>query len=163
MNKEIERKFLIAKIDETANFFEDKEIHQNYLSVQEDEELRIRLENDNNQKTFTLTHKKGKGLTRIENETRICEAMYCDLTEKTQEVALIKNRKATKYGDYIVVVDTYGPEFNHMMTAEVEFENEEEARAFKAPSWFGEDVTEDSTYKNKNLWKTLQTKLNVFS
>lgn len=156
MKKEIERKFIIEKVGQGVIFLEDKSIHQTYLSVKDNEELRVRMEVENNEKTFTMTHKKGSGMTREETEFQIGEKMYYDLTDKVREKTLIKNRRASMVGDYTVTVDTYGQEFEGMMTAEVEFETEEEAIQFQAPKWFGRDVTEDATYKNKNLWKKLQ-------
>ena len=35
--------------------------------------------------------------------------------------------------------------------AEVEFGDQQAARAFVAPAWFGEDVTENDAYKNQRL------------
>jgi CYTH domain-containing protein len=39
------------------------------------------------------------------------------------------------------------------MLAEVEFETREEAEAFTAPDWFGEDVTFTGEYQNSQLSK----------
>lgn len=156
MKKEIERKFLIEEIGQGVVFFEDKQIHQTYISIKDDEELRVRMEVENDKKSFSMTYKKGIGLSREENDFQIGEKMYYDLTDNVNEKTLIKNRRATMFGQYSVTLDTYGPEFNGMVTAEVEFETEEEANRFQAPGWFGQDVTEDETYKNKNLWKRLQ-------
>ena len=36
-------------------------------------------------------------------------------------------------------------------TSTVEFESVEEANAFTAPEWFGEDVTNDGRYHNSNM------------
>jgi len=35
--------------------------------------------------------------------------------------------------------------------AEVEFPSREKSEEFKPPDWFGEEVIEDSRYKNQNL------------
>jgi CYTH domain-containing protein len=35
--------------------------------------------------------------------------------------------------------------------AEVEFESEEQANAFEAPGWFGEEVTFDGRYHNSYM------------
>ena len=37
--------------------------------------------------------------------------------------------------------------------AEVEFPSEEEARAFLAPEWFGQESTEDGTFRMKLYWQ----------
>ena len=36
---------------------------------------------------------------------------------------------------------------------EIEFESKEEAESFKAPEWFGKEVTEDKNFKMSNYWK----------
>ena len=48
-------------------------------------------------------------------------------------------------------MDIYHLGLEGLRTVEVEFTTEEEARAFIRPSWFGEDVTNDKSYKNKML------------
>ena len=35
-----------------------------------------------------------------------------------------------------------------------EFPNKEKANSFEVPSWFGEEITYDKSYKNKNLAST---------
>jgi CYTH domain-containing protein len=48
-------------------------------------------------------------------------------------------------------LDVFEGSLSPLMLVEVEFESVEEANAFTAPDWFGEDVTEDGTYHNSNL------------
>jgi CYTH domain-containing protein len=40
------------------------------------------------------------------------------------------------------------------MMAEVEFPSEDEAMAFTAPEWFGEEVTLDKRYHNSEMTKS---------
>ena len=48
-------------------------------------------------------------------------------------------------------LDVYHGELTGLVTVEVEFSSLEEAESFSPPAWFGEDITEDKRYKNKNL------------
>lgn len=48
-------------------------------------------------------------------------------------------------------VDVYEGALKGLITAEVEFITMERAQEFQVPDWFGEEVTYDKRYKNKNL------------
>lgn len=48
-------------------------------------------------------------------------------------------------------MDIYNDDLDGLVTVETEFSSEEQAEAFVKPSWFGDDITEDKRYKNKNL------------
>ena len=43
--------------------------------------------------------------------------------------------------------------FKGIILAEVEFENEAEAKSFVAPDWFGKDVTLDGRFHNSKMSK----------
>ena len=47
--------------------------------------------------------------------------------------------------------DVFEGKFQGLMLAEVEFETEEEAKAFVPPEWFGRDVTYSGEYQNSRL------------
>ena len=48
-------------------------------------------------------------------------------------------------------IDLYDGELEGLVTAEVEFPDEETALAYPAPDWLGEDVTGDKRYANRTL------------
>jgi CYTH domain-containing protein len=56
--------------------------------------------------------------------------------------------------EYEVEVDFY--EELNLIVAEIEFTTEAAANLFIKPDWFDEDVTDDKSYKNQNLWKDVQ-------
>lgn len=97
---------------------------------------------------------KNKGLlSREEIEVKISKQTF------NSNIALAKTKiTKTRYlleispeilGCYeIDIYDDYD-----FITCEVEFDNEEEAKAFVAPVWCIQDVTEDPKYKNVNLAK----------
>lgn len=150
---EIERKWLvdpnkIEELKEEAFLYE--RIEQYYLNDKDDSWI-IRLRRADNEYFLTL---KNKGLlSREEIEVKISKQTF------NSNIALAKTKiTKTRYlleispeilGCYeIDIYDDYD-----FITCEVEFDNEEEAKAFVAPVWCIQDVTEDPKYKNVNLAK----------
>lgn len=81
------------------------------------------------------------------------------LAKTGNRVPLRKTRKTLtlNQGDknYQAEIDSYH-DIKGLMVVEVEFPTIEEAESFVPPEWFGNDITEDDTYKNQALWKTIQ-------
>ena len=72
----------------------------------------------------------------------------------TEPVVRIRKQDDTYYLTYKskgLMLDLFSSPRPDLMLAEVEFSSEEEALAFKAPDWFGEDVTCSSEYHNSTL------------
>ncbi|WCK57000.1 hypothetical protein PP175_27815 (plasmid) [Aneurinibacillus sp. Ricciae_BoGa-3] len=142
--KEVERKFLVKKLPELS-VLPNKEIVQGYISFEP--ETRIGKEGDK----FYLTHKSTGDLVREEKSEEISEEKFqyyaCmilnNFIEKTRYYALL--------GNQVGEIDVYHKELNRLITVEVEFLSEEEAKQFVPPAWVGEEVTYDKRYKNKNL------------
>lgn len=62
-------------------------------------------------------------------------------------------------GDYELTVGVVDAGADHEFCyGEIEFLNEAEAKKFKAPEWFGRDVTDDPYFKMKNYWKRTRAK-----
>ena len=74
---------------------------------------------------------------------------YAHLREKADGKLITKRRYLIPFGKYTIELDLFSSPRPDLMLAEVEFSSEEEALAFKAPDWFGEDVTSSSKYHNK--------------
>jgi len=162
MSKEIERKFLIdfeqVQIKEIKpnDIIRLQYIEQTYLSF--NPEVRIRKINNGNGKEFYYLTVKSKGdMIREEFETQITNNIYYELLKKSQNETIIKQRYEIELEDGLIAeLDQYKDfEFN---TIEVEFENEEQAYDFLPPEWFGEEVTKNCKYKNRNLVKLLEIK-----
>ena len=51
----------------------------------------------------------------------------------------------------VAEVDIFEGKNQGLIIIEVEFEAETQALAFTPPSWFGQEVSSDKRYKNKNL------------
>lgn len=160
MAKEIERKFLVKQIPtEVLQKQNSQYIVQNYLSVGE-EEIRVRrvVNKRNDEKKYYMTIKRGKGISREENELEILEETYNQLRKNLRTEPIRKTRfKINVRADIgkMYDLDIYESpllEDEGLLTIEVEFENEVQAKEFVPPKWFGKEVTNDKKYKNQNLW-----------
>lgn len=161
---EIERKFTVTKLPDDLESYPCHVIEQAYLNT--DPVVRIRREDD----SYYLTY-KGKGLmAREEYNLPLNEESYYHLREKADGNVISKKRyvipilnpafdmtyssTAQKNIDQIslqVELDIFEPPFAPLVIAEVEFPDEEMARAFQMLDWFGQDVTNDPAYHNSNL------------
>jgi len=146
--KEIERKFLLAKMPEIS-LQSTTYIRQGYISKSRDSvEIRLRQKGD----AFFMTFKRGQGLVRDEAEIRINESDFCLLWPLTQDRQVEKQRsKAPLENRLTVEIDEFSGALAGLLLCEVEFGDPAQARAFIPPQWFGADVTEDGRYKNKSL------------
>ncbi len=161
---EIERKFTVKKLPDDLESYPCHVIEQAYLNT--DPVVRIRREDD----SYYLTY-KGKGLmAREEYNLPLNEKSYYHLREKADGNVISKKRyvipilnpmfdmtylsSVQKNIDQIslqVELDIFEPPFAPLVIAEVEFSDEEMARAFQMLDWFSQDVTNDPAYHNSNL------------
>ena len=149
MNKEIERKFLLdknIKIEVNDNF--KQEITQYYLAFEPEIRLRKIHYPATHKTVYKITKKKGKGIAREETEFNISKEMYLKLKELS-EGKIKKDRYFIMDNDLVIAIDIY---YNiDLIVTEVEFDNIEDAEIFKPLDWFGEEITYNEKYKNKNL------------
>lgn len=152
---EIERKFLMGRFPDFLDCVGHFHIAQLYLSVEPEVRIREKAQVDENGELTYLPHRltvKGDGnLSRQEFEIDISrEAFYeFDRTLKYKK-PIFKEYKLYKIGEWELEVSFVDDEWHY---AEIEFPSEEEAKAFVAPDWFGEEVTYNPEYKMKNYWK----------
>ncbi|HUX36229.1 MAG TPA: adenylate cyclase [Candidatus Paceibacterota bacterium] len=100
---------------------------------------------------YTLTVKSGGEKVRIETEIEITPDQFGELWPMTAGKQLSKIRYRIPYGRQTIELDVYLGKLDGLVVAEVEFDSEEAGNNFVPPEWFGEEVTEDKRYKNKNL------------
>ena len=62
-----------------------------------------------------------------------------------------KVRYEVPYDGRVIQVDLYRRKLNGLVTAEVEFPDEDAASRFHAPGWLGREVTGDEPYSNQSL------------
>jgi len=147
LKKEIERKFLLEKMPDLSAY-EQEDIIQGYLSYEP--EIRIRKKGVK----YFLTEKGEGDIERTEKETQIDKVSFMILLNLVKGNIIEKTRYQIPLDNNLTAeFDIYHDALEGLFTIEVEFESKEIAEAFKLPIWFGEDVTSDKRYKNKNLAK----------
>jgi adenylate cyclase len=143
---EVERKFLAGEVP-ALDATDSDEIEQGYLAIGAEGEVRVRRKGDR----LLLTAKRGSGLSRQEAEVEIDRASFDELWSLTDGRRLKKRRHVVPYDEHKIEVDVYGGDLEGLAVAEIEFTDEEEAKAFDPPDWLGEEVTGDHRYLNETL------------
>jgi adenylate cyclase len=143
---EVERKFLVREAPDLQGT-DSAEIHQGYLAIGSEGEVRLRRKGDR----FLLTAKRGGGLSREESEVELDQDAFERLWPLTEGRRLQKHRHVVPHGDLKIEVDVYTGDLEGLVVAEVEFPSEEDARAFEPPDWLGQEVTGDGRYLNETL------------
>ena len=160
-NFEIERKFLISKVDKLTlhkhidGNIEESQIEQIYLIANKGER-RIRKKTENGKTVYFYTEKLPiTGLKRIENERQITETEYLNfLSEADSTLSPIrKTRYAFNYKGQFFELDVY--EFSSTK-AILEIELQSESTPVELPDFIEviKEVTYDKAYKNHSLAKT---------
>ena len=146
---EIERKFLASALPAGRDADRAEPIAQGYLAIAPDGvEVRIRRRGE----TTTLTVKSGPAMVRVEEEIPIDADRFASLWPLTEGRRLDKVRHYVPLdGGLEAEVDVYGGALEGLLTAEIEFPSEADARAFVPPPWLGEEVTGDPAYANQAL------------
>lgn len=142
---EIEKKFFVKKVPDLGNcqFYS---INQGYISFTP--EVRIRKKEE----TYFLTFKGDGTQNRDEEEIPIDKKVYDVLLGAIQGKLIEKNRyDIPLYDGLIAELDIYHGDLEGLIIVETEFKTEEQADSFIVPDWFGEEITENKRYKNKNL------------
>jgi CYTH domain-containing protein/CHAD domain-containing protein len=116
--------------------------------IDEQSEVRLRQAGE----ALTLTIKSGHGLSREENELEIDRATFDDLWPETAGRRVEKVRRKIDLGNGLTAeLDLYAEDLDGVAVVEVEFPSEGEAEAFRAPAWFGRELTGDRAWANQNL------------
>jgi CYTH domain-containing protein len=146
---EIERKFLIPTPPADLDRFPCSRIEQAYVAIDPaGTEVRVRRRSGE----ATLTVKGGRGRSRAEEEIHLEPERFAALWALAGGRQLEKVRYELPAGDDLTIeLDVYEGALQGLAVAEVEFASDEAADRFKAPSWFGHEVTDDDAYKNRRL------------
>ena len=143
---EIERKYLVRKLPENLEQYNKKKIAQGYLCTEP--VVRIRRSNDDYYMTY-----KGDGLmVREEYNLPLTQEAYEHLRPKIDGLLIAKTRYLIPLDNKLTAeLDVFEEDLNGLVIVEVEFNSVEEANAFHAPDWFGEDVTNSGKYHSSDL------------
>ena len=145
---EIERKFLVSEVPESASAASPIPIVQGYIAVEPGgREVRLRRKGDR----FFQTIKSGTGITRLETEIELTGEQFEKLWPQTDGRRIEKDRREVPHRGHVIELDVFGGALDGLVIAEVEFGSLEDSRAFEPPDWLGEEVTEEAGYHNRNL------------
>ena len=159
MKQEIERKWLLKGFPQGEEPLVSYFIKQTYL-VADDYEVRLRRACPKGGYSsyiispYKLTIKGPGTISRKEVEFELSEAQYFEAMRFVEpgRIPIVKNYKKYLYVDHTIEISQVDFEWYY---AEVEFDTEEEAKAYQFP-WpdlIIKEITEDSEYKMKNYWK----------
>jgi len=165
MGTEIERRWLFVKsvfpLDINLDLYYYEYISQGYITPANYREcsrnlknVTFRLRRKGSAYYFTRKFGDGKLLARTEHEVQLTQEQFDLMWSMVGEQYLKKRRyhvplKDTELEMEIDVFD--GGILDGIIIVEIEFENEEQAKAFEPPSWLDHEVTEDPRYSNYAL------------
>lgn len=149
VSSEIERKFLVSALPESATAARARRIEQGYVAIGERTEVRLRRTGGR----LTLTAKRGHGETRAEHEIALYREQFEALWPLTDGRRLVKTRRLVGLGadGLEAEVDVYEGALAGLATVEVEFTSAQQSHSFQPPGWFGEELTGDPAYANQSL------------
>lgn len=143
---EIERKYLVRKLPENLEQYNKKKIAQGYLCT----EPVVRIRRSNND--YYMTYKGDGLMVREEYNLPLTQEAFEHLRPKIDGLLIAKTRYLIPLDNKLTAeLDVFEEDLNGLVIVEVEFNTVEEANAFHAPDWFGEDVTNSGKYHNSYL------------
>ena len=147
-NREIERKFLVKSLPDNFKQARHFIIDQGYLAT-ESAGRQVRLRKAGS--AVSLTFKVGRSSHREEREIKLSPKQFAALWPGTAGRRLRKVRYEIPWNNVMIEIDIYRGRHAGLVVAEVEFPDIANCRRFKAPSWFGREVTGTKRYSNVRL------------
>jgi len=151
MAQEIELKLLVEELpgDLDGPAWSARRLEQGYLAITDAAEIRIRRADG---REAWLTVKSAPSFSRVEEELALDAGAFERLWPLTAGRRLVKVRHTREDAPGVVFeLDVYEGALASLVTLEVEFASEEDARAWTPPPWAGRDVTGDKAYANQTL------------
>lgn len=153
MNKEIERKYAVKYIPkdfkiEKIIYIKQAFMYRDKLTIIRIRDIKEKFPTNNKKYIYTLKtkgeieHNKDYKIAEnyeIENEIseeefeKLIKNKISNITEKTRIIVPIENNLK-------VEIDVYHDYLEGLLTAEIEFQNEELATNFNKPDWLGEEL-----------------------
>lgn len=175
MKKEIERKYAVKYIPEDLKITDILDIEQAFIYKDAKTVIRVRkIQNQRLNRIEYIYTVKTKGDMEYDKSSNIAQVYEIENHIKEEEYnALIKNKISNIIRKTRIVIpiennlnvemDVYKDYLEGLITAEVEFPNEDIANTFEKPEWLGEEIgyKELSNWKLSNMtkeeWKTKVT------
>jgi len=147
-NREIERKFLVKWLPDDLKRSRSFVIEQGYLATElAGRQVRLRKRGH----TASLTFKVRRDSHREEREIKLTPKQFAALWPGTTGRRLRKVRYEIPWDKVVIELDIYRGRHAGLVVAEVEFPDRASCRRFKAPWWFGREVTGEKRYSNVRL------------
>lgn len=175
MKQEIERKYAVNYIPEDLKITDILDIEQAFIYKDAKTVIRVRkIQNQRLNRIEYIYTVKTKGDMEYDKSSNIAQVYEIENHIKEEEYnALIKNKISNIIRKTRIVIpiennlnvemDVYKDYLEGLITAEVEFPNEDIANTFEKPEWLGEEIgyKELSNWKLSNMtkeeWKTKVT------
>jgi len=148
---EIERKYLIKELPDLSKY-EKEVIEQGYLN--RNPAVRIRKSNDDYYMTYKNrgNHSQKNAIVSEEYNLPLNKEAYEHMRPKCDGELISKDRYLIPLDNGLTgELDVFKGFLDGLYFIEVEFPDEEAAKAFKEPDWFGRDVSADRRYSNAAL------------
>lgn len=176
MKKEIERKYAVNYIPEDLKITDILDIEQAFIYIDAKTVIRVRkIQNQKLNRIEYIYTVKTKGDMEYDKCSNIAQVYEIESHIKEEEYnTLIKNKISNIIRKARIVIpiennlnvemDIYKDYLEGLITAEIEFPDEDLANTFEKPEWLGEEIgyKELSNWKLSNMtkeeWKTKVTK-----
>jgi adenylate cyclase len=146
---EIERKFLVLDDRWKTGVVRRRRIRQGYVA--EGPSLTVRVRQTDGEGRLTLKS-RASGLSRLEFNLPLEVRDAARLLDEHRSGGLIeKTRHRVRWDERDWDIDVFEGENRGLVVAEIEFDDEEEAKAFVPPPWAGREVTGVERYYNARL------------
>ena len=147
---EIEKKYLINNLPDNLENYDNFTIEQAYLS--DAPVVRIRKKISSDKEEFFLTVKSSGMFAREEVESAIGKTTYANFLPEAKGNVITKQRYIIPLWDGLKAeLDIFKGIFEGVIFVEVEFPDEECAKKFTPPPYFGDEVTFDKRFHNSNM------------
>ena len=164
---ERERRWLLAENPEDAKRVlgwlenltigcEISEIKQWYIST--NPVLRLRAHDDREYVLCIKTRGTGTGFGVPEKEAELSKEEFDNLFKFVKKKAIRKTRYFIPLvdSDLIAEVDVFQDSLDGLIIVEVEFPNDEQAKAFSPPPWFfANEITGNKSYANSTFYESM--------
>jgi adenylate cyclase len=138
----------VSQLPKNLEQYPSEKIIQGYLSIDANgAEVRLRRIGQR----YFETYKSSGGLQRTELEIELSHDQFSTLWPGTQDRRLEKIRYQIREAEQKIELNVFRGNLDGLVLAEIEFPSREKSEKFEPPNWLGEEVTEDSRYKNQAL------------
>jgi adenylate cyclase len=137
-----------SQLPKNLEQYPSEKIVQGYLSIDANgAQVRLRKVGER----YFETYKSSGRLQRTELEIELGYDQFSTLWPGTENRRLEKIRYQISEAGQKIELKVFRGNLEGLVLAEIEFPSRQKSREFEPPNWLGEEVTEDSRYKNQNL------------